>query len=118
PGTCRAAHSHVSLVLLPCGLPVPAREEAEQREHEDDDQDDPEDAHVRLRGWLPAETNASASMQRQTPPAEVRPGGVPRTRPGSASRTPPPPQPQPAASAPTRPRCSPRHPIARPRAAS
>jgi len=27
-------------------LPIPAREEAEQREHKDDDQDDPEDAHA------------------------------------------------------------------------
>src|SRR5205823_9460535 len=27
-------------------LPVPAREEAQQREHEDHDQDDPEDAHA------------------------------------------------------------------------
>jgi hypothetical protein len=37
----RAAYSVLREVL-----PVPAREEAEQREHEDDDQDDPEDVHA------------------------------------------------------------------------
>src|SRR6266542_7014688 len=44
PGKCRAAHSQ--RVFGPTVLPVPAREEAEQREHEDHDEDDPENAHA------------------------------------------------------------------------
>src|SRR5690348_7329341 len=44
PGKCRAAHH--SERLGPSGLPVPAREEAEQREHEHHDENDPENAHA------------------------------------------------------------------------
>ena len=44
PGKCRAAHH--SSRSGPSGLPVPAREEAQEREHEDHDKDDPENAHA------------------------------------------------------------------------
>ena len=57
-------------------LPVPAREEAEQREHKDHDQDDPENTHA-LSSSLAVDVDLaeeiSALTQRKTP--EVRYAG-------------------------------------------